>query len=174
VDRWGSLVSRSFAVPSTRFLAATRSTYPPGQSGRQAHLHLRGLGAPQELERWSRRVGGVAQRSRREGHNGLAKRQYGRQNSRPSSAGSDIGLIKTPRSSAGPSIEIPIGSTVKVEGPDGKESFTIVGSTEARPTEGRISNESPVGRALLGRKKGEKISVHVPAGDISYTIVGIS
>ncbi|MEO7665323.1 MAG: transcription elongation factor GreA [Candidatus Limnocylindrales bacterium] len=69
---------------------------------------------------------------------------------------------------------VQIGSTVAVDSPDGKESFTIVGSTEARPTEGRISNESPVGRALLGRKKGDKISVRVPAGDISYTIVGIS
>jgi transcription elongation factor GreA len=69
---------------------------------------------------------------------------------------------------------VQIGSTVKRDGPDGKVSFTIVGSTEARPTEGRISNESPVGRALLGRKKGEVVTVRVPAGDISYTIVGIS
>jgi transcription elongation factor GreA len=69
---------------------------------------------------------------------------------------------------------VQIGSTVKMDGPDGKVSFTIVGSTEARPTEGRISNESPVGRALLGRKKGEVVTVRVPAGDISYTIVGIS
>src|SRR3972149_3497420 len=68
---------------------------------------------------------------------------------------------------------VQIGSTVRVDGPDGKQSFTIVGSTEARPTEGRISNESPVGRALLGRKKGEGISVQVPAGDISYTIGGV-
>src|SRR5205823_7737381 len=44
---------------------------------------------------------------------------------------------------------VQIGSTVKVNGPDGNQSFMIVGSTEARPTEGRISNESPVGRALL-------------------------
>jgi transcription elongation factor GreA len=74
-----------------------------------------------------------------------------------------------------PSIEmVQIGSTVKVDGPDGKQAFTIVGSTEARPTEGRISNESPVGRALLGRKKGDKITVRVPAGDLSYTIVGIT
>ena len=50
---------------------------------------------------------------------------------------------------------VQIGSTVKVSGPDGSQTFTIVGSTEAKPTEGRISNESPVGRALLGRKKGE-------------------
>ena len=69
---------------------------------------------------------------------------------------------------------VQIGSTVKVNGPDGNQSFTIVGSTEARPTEGRISNESPVGRALLGKKKGETIKVQVPAGDIAYTIVAIS
>ena len=43
---------------------------------------------------------------------------------------------------------VQIGSTVAVDSPDGKEVFTIVGSAEARPTEGRISNESPVGRAL--------------------------
>ena len=69
---------------------------------------------------------------------------------------------------------VQIGSTVKVDGPDGAQSFTIVGSTEARPTEGRISNESPVGRALLGRKKGDKVVVRVPAGDIAYSIVAIS
>ena len=59
---------------------------------------------------------------------------------------------------------VQIGSTVKVDGEDGKETFTIVGSAEAKPTEGRISNESPVGRALLGRKKGDKVSVKVPGG----------
>ena len=69
---------------------------------------------------------------------------------------------------------VQIGSTVKVSSDDGEESFTIVGSTEANPTEGRISNESPVGRALLGKKKGEKVVVRVPAGDFTYKIVGIS
>ncbi len=69
---------------------------------------------------------------------------------------------------------VQIGSTVKVSGPDGNQTFTIVGSTEAKPTEGRISNESPVGRALLGKKKGENVSVQVPAGDIAYKITGIS
>ena len=68
---------------------------------------------------------------------------------------------------------VQIGSTVSVESNDGKETFTIVGSTEASPREGRISNESPVGRALLGRKKGDKVVVRVPAGDFSYTIVTI-
>ena len=69
---------------------------------------------------------------------------------------------------------VQIGSTVSVESGDGKETFTIVGSTEAKPAEGRISNESPVGRALLGRKKGEKVIVKVPAGDFTYKIVSIS
>ena len=69
---------------------------------------------------------------------------------------------------------VQIGSTVAVESPDGKERFTIVGSAEAKPAEGRISNESPVGRALLGKKKGEKVVVKVPAGDFTYKIVGIS
>ena len=69
---------------------------------------------------------------------------------------------------------VQIGSTVSVESGDGKETFTIVGSTEAKPGEGRISNESPVGRALLGKKKGENVTVQVPAGDIAYKIVSIS
>ncbi len=65
---------------------------------------------------------------------------------------------------------VQIGSTVSVESEDGKETFTIVGSAEAKPAEGRISNESPVGRSLLGRKKGEKVVVKVPAGDFTYKI----
>ena len=69
---------------------------------------------------------------------------------------------------------VQIGSTVKVDGEDGHETFMIVGSAEAKPADGRISNESPVGRALLGKKKGEKVQVRVPAGDFSYTIVEIS
>ncbi len=67
-----------------------------------------------------------------------------------------------------------IGSkvTVKIDGET--ETFTIVGSAEAKPTDGRISNESPVGRALLGRKRGDKVVVKVPAGDFTYTITDIS
>jgi transcription elongation factor GreA len=68
---------------------------------------------------------------------------------------------------------VQIGSTVKVKGDDGTETFSIVGSAEAKPADGRISNESPVGRALLGRKKGDKVVVKVPAGDFAYTILEI-
>jgi transcription elongation factor GreA len=68
---------------------------------------------------------------------------------------------------------VQIGSTVVVQSDGNKETYTIVGSAEASPGNGKISNESPVGRALLGRKKGETVSVSVPAGDFTYTIVGI-
>ena len=68
---------------------------------------------------------------------------------------------------------VQIGSTVKVDGSDGQEQFTIVGSTEASPRDGKISNESPVGRALLGKRKGESVTVHVPAGDFAYKILDI-
>ena len=69
---------------------------------------------------------------------------------------------------------VQIGSTVTLQSDDGKEKFTIVGSAEAAPSQGRISNESPVGRALLGRKKGDTVVVTVPAGDTSYKILSIS
>ncbi|MEP7378814.1 MAG: transcription elongation factor GreA [Chloroflexota bacterium] len=71
------------------------------------------------------------------------------------------------------STHVQIGSTVTIQSKDGKETFMIVGSAEASPAEGRISNESPVGRALLGRKKGDEIVVSVPAGDSKYKILSI-
>ena len=71
------------------------------------------------------------------------------------------------------STHVQIGSTVTIQSKDGKESFMIVGSAEAAPADGRISNESPVGRALLGRKKGDEVTVSVPAGDSKYKILSI-
>jgi transcription elongation factor GreA len=49
-----------------------------------------------------------------------------------------------------------------------------VGSTEASPTSGRISNESPLGAALLGKELNESVLVQAPAGQFRYTITGIS
>ena len=68
---------------------------------------------------------------------------------------------------------VQIGSTVSVESEDGKETFTIVGSAEASPREGRISNESPVGAALMGHKKGDTVVVEAPAGSSTFTVVSI-
>ena len=70
--------------------------------------------------------------------------------------------------------KVGIGSKVVIRGGDGEETFTIVGSAEASPREGRISNESPVGAALMGHKKGDKVTVQAPAGPVSYTVVRVS
>lgn len=71
--------------------------------------------------------------------------------------------------------KVSLGSQVTVEDSDGvEEKYVIVGSPEARPTEGRISNESPVGRALWGKKVGDKVSVQVPSGTLEYTIKAIA
>jgi transcription elongation factor GreA len=65
---------------------------------------------------------------------------------------------------------VQIGSKVTVK-KDGKVmSYTIVGSGESRPEEGKISNESPLGRAFLDRKVGEHVEVATPAGKTTYTI----
>jgi len=79
-------------------------------------------------------------------------------------------LIDEPTSTS----HVHIVSTVELEGDNGKETYTIVGSAEASPGQGRISNESPVGRALLGKKKGDKVTISVPAGDMHYKVVSIS
>ncbi len=68
-----------------------------------------------------------------------------------------------------------LGSVVIVEevGNGGPVTYVIVGSTEANPLEGRISNESPVGAALLGRRKNEEVEVQSPGGAFLYRIMDI-
>ena len=71
--------------------------------------------------------------------------------------------------------EVHLGSTVKVK--DLKTSsaheFSIVGSAEADPVNARVSNESPLGRALIGHKKGETVDVSTPRGVVKYKIESI-
>jgi len=70
---------------------------------------------------------------------------------------------------------VQLGSHVKVSSSDGKAmDYTIVGPAEARPTEGLISNESPVGKALLGKRVGDEIQVSVPKGVLRLTVTEIS
>ncbi len=70
---------------------------------------------------------------------------------------------------------VQIGSKVTVDTGDGEEdTYHIVGSAEADPRGGRISNESPVGRALLGRKIGDEVQVMTPAGVIKYKVRAIA
>jgi transcription elongation factor GreA len=63
--------------------------------------------------------------------------------------------------------------TVVEQGQSEKEVYFLVGSAEANPSEGKISIESPLGKAMLGAKKGEKITVHAPGGDLVFTIKAI-
>lgn len=55
-----------------------------------------------------------------------------------------------------------------------KVSYAVVGSVEADPLEGRISDESPIGQALMGKKVGDNVSIKTPSGDVGYTVVAIS
>jgi transcription elongation factor GreA len=57
-----------------------------------------------------------------------------------------------------------IGSTVTIEIDEEEETYTIVGAVESRPSEGRISNESPFGRALLGHSVGDEVTIELPSG----------
>lgn len=71
--------------------------------------------------------------------------------------------------------KVSIGCTVKVldEEFDEELEFKIVGSSEANSLQGKISNESPVGKALIGKKTGDEISVETQAGEMKYQILGI-
>ena len=68
-----------------------------------------------------------------------------------------------------------VGNTVVVEDMEfgEEETYAIVGSQEADPMNGRISEESPFGRALLGKQAGDEVVVEAPAGNIRYKIVAI-
>jgi transcription elongation factor GreA len=84
----------------------------------------------------------------------------------------DATVIEAPMGEA--AARVMIGSTVDVEDDDGTvSSFGIVGSTEADPAAGRISNVSPVGRALLGRSVGDLVVVTTPRGEVHYRITAL-
>jgi transcription elongation factor GreA len=75
----------------------------------------------------------------------------------------------------GASDKVQVGShvTVQEDGMGQTETFHIVGSAEADPGNGRISNESPIGSALLGRKAGDMIAVETPGGEITFKVLQI-
>ena len=75
----------------------------------------------------------------------------------------------------GPSDEVRLGShvTVQEDGLDEAEVYYLVGSAEADPLNGRVSNESPIGRALMGQRVGTVVSYQAPAGEIRLKILGI-
>ena len=69
--------------------------------------------------------------------------------------------------------KVGIGSTIKVKVGGKEQEFTIVGPVEANPLEGKISHESPIGKALLGHKDGETAELVTPKGKTKYQIIAV-
>lgn len=69
---------------------------------------------------------------------------------------------------------VELGTTVTLQVDGKKQVYTVVGKWEANPQESKISHESPLGKALLGKAVGEKVEVEAPAGKILYTVVEIA
>lgn len=79
--------------------------------------------------------------------------------------------------STGNGTKVRLGSKVKLEGGNGKsktKEFQIVGTVEADPLEGKISDESPIGQALMGKKVGDSVEIKTPAETSTYKIVSIA
>jgi transcription elongation factor GreA len=66
-----------------------------------------------------------------------------------------------------------LGSTVVVESDGERQTYAIVGSTEAKPAAGRLSNASPVGRALMGARAGDEVIVELPVGTVTYRVIEV-
>lgn len=81
----------------------------------------------------------------------------------------NVEIIQQPKSGG----KVVLGSTVKLENGKVKE-FKVVGTVEADPLNGKISDESPIGQALLGKKVGDAVEIKTPAETTVYTIVQIS
>lgn len=83
----------------------------------------------------------------------------------------NVQVITAPKSDS----KVVLGSTVKLKSQDGKtKEFQVVGTVEADPLNGKISDESPIGQALLGKKEGEDVEIKTPADTTVYKIVDIS
>ena len=74
----------------------------------------------------------------------------------------------------GSKTKVGLGSTVELKTGKKTVSYTVVGPVEANPLEGKISNESPIGEALFGKKIGDTATITTPKGDVTYEIVTIS
>jgi transcription elongation factor GreA len=83
----------------------------------------------------------------------------------------NVEVIQAPRNDS----KVQLGSTVMLKDGGGLEKqFQVVGTVEANPLEGKISDDSPIGQALLGKKEGENVEITTPAGATSYQIADIS
>ena len=74
---------------------------------------------------------------------------------------------------AGSSSTVVLGSTVELEANGKTVVYTVVGPVEADPLEGKVSNESPIGQALMGRAVGDTVTINTPKGELAYTVVAL-
>lgn len=79
-------------------------------------------------------------------------------------------IVVTPSTSKN---EVSLGSKITVRNGTQEREFTIVSFNEADPLEGKISNESPLGMAFLGKKKGDTVVCNTPKGEIKYKVINI-
>jgi transcription elongation factor GreA len=84
-----------------------------------------------------------------------------------------IGNVEVIKAGAGGG-KVRLGSKVKLEGAGKAKEFQVVGTVEADPLEGKISDESPIGKALLGKKLGEQVEIKTPAETAVYKISAIA
>lgn len=70
--------------------------------------------------------------------------------------------------------EVGLGSTVTLKTHDKEVVYTVVGPVEANPMDGKVSNLSPIGQALMGKKKGEDVSIITPKATTEYTVTSIA
>ncbi|PIP27719.1 MAG: transcription elongation factor GreA [Candidatus Moranbacteria bacterium CG23_combo_of_CG06-09_8_20_14_all_39_10] len=68
---------------------------------------------------------------------------------------------------------VQMGSSVKVKFNGSEMNFQIVGSNEASPAEMKISNESPLGKGFIGKKKGDEVEINTPGGKVNYKIIEV-
>ncbi|MFO0782016.1 MAG: transcription elongation factor GreA [Candidatus Saccharimonadales bacterium] len=82
----------------------------------------------------------------------------------------NVEIIKKPKGDS----KVQLGSTVKLKGDSKTKQFQVVGTVEADPLNGKISDESPIGQALIGKKVGESVEIVTPAETATYKITDIS
>jgi len=82
----------------------------------------------------------------------------------------NVEIIKKPRGDS----KVQLGSVVKLKGDSKTKEFQIVGTVEADPLSGKISDESPIGKELIGKKEGDSVEITTPNDVTSYKIVDIS